>query len=176
MYRYQTFGSRFLATIIDGVLISILTIFVFNTIIKFSPQPYLSATSVTLIRAGLFYFYSIFLHYKYGQTLGKKITNVKVVSKSDETKLITLADAFKRDSIGIILVLIGIFLKQSYPTTPNVMRSLFLFSSQTWMLAEIITMLFNKKRRAIHDFLANSVVIDVKVYPGLETDSRPKNS
>jgi len=44
-----------------------------------------------------------------------------------------------------------------------------LFSTLGWTLAEIISMLFNKKRRAIHDFLANSVVIDVKVYSNAET-------
>jgi len=175
MYRYQTFGSRFLAAIIDSVLISLLANFVFNAIIRFTPQIILHSTSATLTRATLFYFYSIFLHYRYGQTLGKKITNIKVVSNSDETKLIGVLNAFKRDSVGIALVLIGVFLKQSYPTNLNVMRWLFLFSSQTWLMAEVVTMLFNKKKRAIHDFLANSVVIDVKVYPGFETDSSPKN-
>jgi uncharacterized RDD family membrane protein YckC len=43
-------------------------------------------------------------------------------------------------------------------------RYLILFSTSGWLLAELITMLFNKKRRAIHDFLGNSVVIDSRVY------------
>jgi len=46
-----------------------------------------------------------------------------------------------------------------------------LFSTVGWGLAEIVSMLFNKKRRAIHDYLANSVVIDVKASANLQVQT-----
>ena len=113
-----------------------------------------------LISDGLFYFYSIFLLYKFGQTLGKKITNVIVLSYTDESKLIGLANSFKRDSIGILMSTIALFLRVYNINDTPFSQYLILFSTSGWLLAELITMLFNKKRRAIHDFLGNSVVID----------------
>jgi uncharacterized RDD family membrane protein YckC len=171
MYRYQTFGSRFLAAIIDGVIFSLVSIFIHYVFGKH----YVDTIADTLIDNGLFYFYSIFLHYKYGQTIGKKITNVKVVSNADETKLIGISNSFKRDSIGIALVLVEILLKQSNLENSNFGSSLLWFSTFGWTLAEIVSMLFNKKRRAIHDFLANSVVIDVKEYSRTEMNLIQKN-
>ena len=36
-------------------------------------------------------------------------------------------------------------------------------STLVWIIAEMITMLFNKKRRSIYDYIAKSVVIKTKV-------------
>ena len=172
MNRYQTFGSRFLAAIIDGIIVSMASQIIYYII----GQQYSDTIAYTLIESGLFYFYSIYSHYKFGQTLGKKITNVKVVSHEDETQLIGIVNSFKRDSIGIALSLTGILLKHLNFENSNFGRYLFLFSTFGWTLAEIVSMLFNKKRRAIHDFLANSVVIDVKEYSSAETNLLPKSS
>ena len=158
MYRYQTFGSRFLAAIIDGIIFSIISTLINNVF----GRHYADTIPGTIIYSALFYFYSIFLHYKYGQTLGKKITNVRVVSNSDETKLIGLANSFKRDSIGILFVVFEVIARKFDIENSSFGDYLFLFSSFGWVLAELISMLFNRKRRAIHDFLANSVVINVK--------------
>jgi len=171
MYRYQTFGSRFLAAIIDGIIFSAISTLI-NTVFG---RHYADTIAGTIIDNGLFYFYSIFLHYKYGQTLGKKITNVRVVSYADESRLIGLANSFRRDSIGIVLVLTGILLRLLNIENSSFGEYLFLFSSFGWFLAELVSMLFNKKRRAIHDFLANSVVIDVKEYSRTEINLAPKN-
>ena len=157
MHRYQTFGSRFLAAIIDGVIISLIT----SLVVRVFGYRYVDTIAGTLIQNGLFYFYSIFFHYKYGQTLGKKITNVKVVSNTDETKLIGIGNSFKRDSIGIILFLFEILLEKYDTENSSFGQFLLFLSTFGWVLAELISMLFNQKRRAIHDFLANSVVINV---------------
>jgi uncharacterized RDD family membrane protein YckC len=165
-YRYQTFGSRFLAAFIDACLFSIVDSYV-NSFFGYNTIGNL------LIADGLFYFYSIFLHYKFGQTLGKKIAQVIVVSNSDESKLIGLANSFKRDSIGILISILGALVKVYHidGTPLTLSQHLILFSTSGWLLAELITMLFNKKRRAIHDFLGNSVVIDSRVYVKSELNS-----
>ena len=98
-----------------------------------------------------------------------------MVSHADETQLIGIVNSFKRDSIGIALSLTGILFKHLNFETSNSGRYLFLFSTFGWTPAEIVSMLFNKKRRAIHDFLANSVVIDVKEYSNTETNLLPKS-
>jgi hypothetical protein len=67
-YRYQTFGSRFLAAMIDGFILSIAARYVNS----FFWQDYDDTIGKLLISDGLFYFYSNFLHYKFGQTLGEK--------------------------------------------------------------------------------------------------------
>jgi uncharacterized RDD family membrane protein YckC len=173
MYRYQTFGSRLLAAIIDGIILTIASDFLIKGILG---MHYHDSVASTVINDGIFYFYSIFLHYKYGQTIGKKITNVKVVSNADETKLIGLRNSLMRDSIGIALSLIDIVLRQFDIHNSDFGQSLLFISTFGWVLAELVSMLFNKKRRAIHDFLANSVVIDVKVYADLKTNLIVKNN
>ena len=35
----------------------------------------------------------------------------------------------------------------------------FSWLSYAWMLSEVVTMLFNEKKRAIHDFIAGTVVV-----------------
>src|SRR5580765_2693207 len=148
MHRYQTFGRRFLAAIIDGIIFSIMSILINNIF----GRHYVDTIAGTIIYNALFYVYSIFLHYKYGQTLGKKITNVKVVSNTDEGKLIGLANAFKRDSIGILFIVFEVLAKHLDLENSGIGNYLFLFSGFGWVLAELISMLFNRKRRAIHDF------------------------
>jgi uncharacterized RDD family membrane protein YckC len=165
-YRYQTFGSRFLAAMIDGFILSITARYI-NT---FLWQDYNDTIGKLLISNGLFYFYSIFLHYKFGQTLGKKIAQVIVVSNSDESKLIGLANSFKRDSVGILISILGILVKVYHIDDTSFSHYLILFSTSGWLLAELVTMLFNEKRRAVHDFLGNSVVIDSRVYVKSESN------
>lgn len=167
MYRYHTFGSRFLAAIIDGVLLTIFDM-LFNEILKFNFGETIQGSILT---NGLFYFYSIFLHYKYGQTLGKKIVNVKVVSNTDETRLTGIGNSIRRDSIGILLVLISIVVKFTEIRETQIGEFLRIYPVLIWSLTEILTTLLNRKRRAIHDFLGNSVVIDIKVYPKPKSDT-----
>jgi len=165
MTRYQTFGSRFLAAIIDGIILS----FVYSLFVRFIFR-FDSSQTNQLLDDSLYYIYSIFSHYKYGQTIGKKITNVKVVSNLDESKLIGLANAIKRDNVGIILSILG-FLIYNSPGQFDLSVYMLLFSTVGWGLAEIVSMLFNKKRRAIHDYLANSVVIDLKSSANLQVQT-----
>ena len=165
MRRYQTFGSRFLSAIIDGLAVSLVGGLIFKSILG---SNYMDELLGQILYDGFFYLYSIFLFFFYGQTLGKKITNIKVVSYVDETKLIGLVNAIKRDSVGIVLAAVEIYIRQSAMHDSSLAHWLVNICSFGWVLAELFSMLFNRKRRAIHDFLANSVVIDVKAYPALK--------
>jgi uncharacterized RDD family membrane protein YckC len=90
---------------------------------------------------------------------------IRVIDKS-EVRLLTLKQSFMRDSIYMILEVIGLVILVSqiialgeYPLDGSAIKSYLDWLSMLWFLLEIATMLTNRRRRAIHDFLAGSVVI-----------------
>jgi uncharacterized RDD family membrane protein YckC len=112
------------------------------------------------------------MHGYKGQTLGKMVCKVRVLDIT-ENKL-SLSQAFMRDIVLIISNFIfslyilfnsSIYIKlvtsnnfiEDFSAFPIWFRVLAMMSF-IWTLLEIITMLTNKKRRAIHDFIAGSVV------------------
>jgi uncharacterized RDD family membrane protein YckC len=103
--------------------------------------------------------YSIFCHYKFGQTIGKWANGVKVIDVTEKHTL-SLKQAFARDIVPLaallITALIEIVSSSEYMDLEHV--DIFIFF---WAIAELVTMFLNKKRRAIHDFLAGSVVVRV---------------
>ena len=119
----------------------------------------------TILFAFLPIFYSIFCHYKFGQTIGKWATGVKVLDIS-ETKMLTLKQSIFRDSfylavemIGLVYFLLLLFQTDKAGVLINDYRN---FANQPilwWTLLELITMMTNNNKRAVHDFIAKSVVI-----------------
>jgi uncharacterized RDD family membrane protein YckC len=114
-----------------------------------------------------YWLYSVLLHARYGQTLGKMATRVKVLDVSEE-RLPTLRQAFIRD-IGYIvlntlslcyliyLVVAGQYVPGAEVTT--LPGQIVVWASLGWFLLEIISMATNDKRRAFHDFIAGTVTI-----------------
>jgi uncharacterized RDD family membrane protein YckC len=165
--KYKTFWPRFLAAIVDSLVFIPLEI-----------ADYFIRENYNIINDAAIYFwfilaslafmiYSVLMHGIYGQTLGKMAMNVKVLDIS-ENKL-SMLQALKRDIIPIILtcICIAIVLLQSInytgtnasSITYNIASYLIEYVGFAWFIAEIVSMLFNDKRRAIHDFIADSVVI-----------------
>ncbi len=166
--KYQTFWRRSAAGLIDGL--------VFLPLGLIDPWKFAQHMPVFILVAWFifhetaWYFYSVLMHGRYGQTLGKMVCKIKVIDKS-EANPITYRQAFYRDSILIVTGLIFSLIMLSDVTAgknPYDMKeaknwiSILLWSSLStlWFLAELITMLTNKKRRAIHDFIAGTVVIN----------------
>jgi uncharacterized RDD family membrane protein YckC len=95
------------------------------------------------------------------------VAGIKVLDAT-ETKNISIKQSIARDSVYLIVQLIALsyFLVQSFTQNNN---EIFIndfndFSSTpllVWTLLELITMLTNSKRRAVHDFLAKSVVVKI---------------
>lgn len=126
--------------------------------------------------------YCIFFLAKCGQTPGKMFMRIKV-TRLDGSR-ITLRDAALRHSVDFVFALasgIGMFiaiertspsaliqahgfalrsqmLVLSMPPWADIANAL----SNLWIWSEMIVLLFNKKRRAIHDFIASTVVIHVE--------------
>ena len=162
--KYSTFGPRFVAMIIDGIALSILSALLVFIGTKGGG---VIQTALEYVNHMQFAIYSVVLHGLYGQTLGKMALDIKVVDAKNEG-CISFKQALLRDCVPIIVLVLMLFSTLFIPVVtaadeiPHwVIYLLFGFSFTLigWHLLEIITMLFNDKRRALHDFIAGTVVI-----------------
>jgi uncharacterized RDD family membrane protein YckC len=122
--------------------------------------------------------YHVYLVTRYGGTPGKLILNMRIAMVDGSPA--TLKAAFIRYAIllvlaelmaiAMIMVVLGMTDEEYFslgymarakrmveiaPSWYHVLEILM----QIWIWSEFITMLFNKKRRAIHDFIAGTVVL-----------------
>ena len=124
-----------------------------------------------VVSSSIFLLYSIAMHGLCGQTAGKMLTRVRVVDLSEAS--ITMPQAILRDSPGLVFQLAFIplalihldwwiaFERGDLVDIPRWFLVLG-FGAFLMALVEIATMLTNRKRRALHNFIAGSVV--VKLY------------
>ncbi len=168
MNKYHTFLKRLCAAFIDGIILY--PIVFIDTAANNSTNNLLFIVC-KFLSAFLYIFYFIILHAKYGQTIGKKLMNIKVVDIA-EVNLIGFKRAIIRELPWIITnILIFIYLFKSLFLLKNTdlisvkenYDDLTFIVSFTWLGIELISMFTNPKRRAIHDWLAKSVVIKTKI-------------
>lgn len=128
--------------------------------------------------------YTICGHGKFGQTVGKYLVGIRVVSKSGD--VIDWHSAFVRSSVDIVFAVLGVVASLvALATIPDVeyygiswmQRVDNLFARrpswlswegtavQIWIWSEVVVVLFNKDRRALHDFIAGTVVITERKTP-----------
>lgn len=180
--RYRTFWPRLWASWVDGV---VLFPFAFVFGILFQPEVAAALEGearwtlivVFLTNHAYLWFYSIYMHGRWGQTVGKMTTRVKVVDAVTEEP-ISYKKAFLRDSVPILILfplriysLYRLLSGSAYfmPQASSVYSALANIVDWTdfiagfWWLAEIVTMLTNEKRRAVHDFIAGTVVVRINV-------------
>ena len=162
--KYNTFLPRLMAGFIDGL---VLTPLVICDYLILKPDTNLKILIPWLIISYLaFFVYSIFLHWKYGQTVGKALVGVSVIDVS-ESKELTFNQAFLRESVPffiqiiLIIKLVYITIGKGHYDEIEIVNSASLINDvvAAWFIIEVITMLTNKKRRALHDFIAKTVVI-----------------
>lgn len=162
--KYRTGFRRWAAAFIDGLIFIPITS-IDKTIqnhITTNIGLFLWITFVTILTIS----YSVLMHYKFGQTLGKMAMKVKVIH-FDELNSLTLKQAFIRDIFYIIIELISLiyFATQLFNSTSDTNYIVLNFDtyvaliSLIWVLLELVSMLTNDKRRAIHDYIANTVVL-----------------
>lgn len=165
--RFLTFTPRFWAGLVDGCVLWPVS-FLFWLIALLNGAPRLAAF-LLIVETLLYVIYTVYMHARFGQTIGKMTTKVRVVDCRSEGA-ITLGQAWLRDgipavvSIGwlgyeILNVMNGGVVGE-WGTPRN--ERLFQISIALpflWFLLEVITMLTNDKRRALHDYIAGTVVI-----------------
>nr|WP_307011209.1 RDD family protein [Acinetobacter calcoaceticus] len=171
---YAGFWKRLSAGIIDMVVM-----IPFMVITHFTQSISIVSSMITLvIMAILGITYTIYFHYRFGATIGKMVVGIKI-TRPDGSK-ITPIQAVLRSSVDIgfcIIMVISqlialnyadpeIYLNAGpidrakyililYPAWYSVVSS----ASELWTWSEFIVLLFNKRKRAIHDFIAGTIVI-----------------
>ena len=168
MNKYKTFGARFWAGVIDGLVF--LPISLFDSYLSSPTRGPVILISWAIVSYSVYWLYSVLLHARYGQTLGKKAMHVKVMDLSEE-RIPSLGQAFLRE-IGYIALnsfalvyFIYIVVAHKYVKGTEQLDSVAGIVLQSaglgWFLLEVITMFTNSKRRAIHDLIAKTVVLKV---------------
>jgi uncharacterized RDD family membrane protein YckC len=172
--KYATFGQRFLASLIDFIVLLPLT-FLHEWIASFGK---VSAALIAIPVQLAFPAYCIWLHARSGQTLGKSALVIRVVRKTGER--IGWREAWLRSSVDVVLsvmfVLGALYAIATIPAAefsgnweeralalaahePGWMKWVMAVST-IWYWSEMFIMLTNKERRALHDYLAGTVVVD----------------
>jgi uncharacterized RDD family membrane protein YckC len=167
IHKYHTFGKRLVAGLIDGL------IFIPFSILdnRFEDTDNKAIFIVwTLFHSICRTLYAVIGHGKYGQTIGKGLMGIKVFDLNEKT-LIGYKNAFLRESVWFFVIIAGIiYLTINTSNTAALneeIKAIYYYNvvgltSGIWLILELITMFFNKKRRALHDFLAGSVVVYLK--------------
>ena len=171
MNKYNTTGARIVAAILDGLVLGQLS-YIDDLVDDYSHSAFL-LIAWTVISMSAFQVYTIILHGRFGQTLGKMAMQIKIVSYPDESP-ISYRQAFIRELPYTILLVFNLVLTVTLIVNPErsfdpVMKAMAVFPALTgflWILVEMVTMLFNAKRRAVHDLIAKTVVIKTGKAPG----------
>ncbi|MEM8683305.1 MAG: RDD family protein [Pseudomonadota bacterium] len=167
--RYRTFWRRFWALFLDGFVVAIpLGIIVFALlqagVLKPAAFVYVEQF-LQVISVG----YYIVMHAKYGQTVGKMAAGVKVLDKS-ERHGISLRQAVVRDIVPVFVCVLSIIYLIAFGAgledaevsgAAAVIQYATGYAVGLWGIAELVTMMFNRKRRALHDLLARTVVVRI---------------
>ena len=165
--KYLTFWPRFWALVLDGILFSGV-IFVESLVFGFAYDAqddlFQAINGIQMV------IYTIVMHGFYGQTVGKMLMDVKVLNNADE-KNIGILQSLRRESINLffnicmlVLVLIIFFSDDlDEPITEKFAVGILTFLGLVviWSISEFVTMLFNRKRRALHDFVGKTVVVRI---------------
>ncbi|HEX8367237.1 MAG TPA: RDD family protein [Pyrinomonadaceae bacterium] len=163
MEKYQTFSARFWALTLDSILL--LPLGILQELIK-------SAEYSENLKWILFFIvnlaeiiYFIVMHGLFGQTVGKMLAKVKVLDVSEAP--IKFRQAVLRDAPQLLFTVCSYsFL---YPLTPAdiqvnsiaLWKIPFLFLILAWGVADLVVFFTNDKRRALHDYIAGTVVVRI---------------
>ena len=190
--RYRNFWRRLGASIIDGL---ILMPFTTPAMLAVGYGPGWLAYSAIAILAPLPWAYTTYSHGRWGQTLGKHVTEIRVV-RADNFERIGYGQALRRDAGAVIVGVLGalvmvygirtgdtdayrLFDQPTFepyeagnePTVGEVFRDAFSAGfpnwseavltvvSSAWWVTEVVTMLTNPRRRALHDYIGGTVVV-----------------
>jgi uncharacterized RDD family membrane protein YckC len=181
---YARFWQRVTASIVD-VFFLVLVAWPVSQAITSRP----SALVVALLGPLLVPVYEVYFHRRWGQTLGKRLVNIVVLDAGGNR--ITARQAVLRSSVGLAFGL-AMAVSHSVGTmrisdaefaaldstqiaarqqTLAPYAALLWHASNVWFASELVTMLFNRRRRALHDLIAGTVVVNRAVEGSLGSRS-----
>jgi uncharacterized RDD family membrane protein YckC len=172
---YRTFWPRFWAGAIDALVL--LPLLPLDLWIEGSVKNVYVLAAWYVVYAFIYDIYTVAMHAWNGQTVGKMITGVRVLDLSGGK--LSFPQALLRDSVPILLNALTVsdglprVLAGADPYAISETTWLLLlpaFGGLIWFAAELLTMLLNSKRRAVHDFIAHSVVVRLSAYRAVAHD------
>ena len=131
------------------------------TFVKLSTSEVIG-TIWSLIHIFLYDVYAIYMHGRFGRTIGKRTMDLRVVSEHGGP--IQWSQAIRRNAVslglGFIAVLVNLVAMSSgIDVTKHIGKFALAYISGIWLLADTICVLATTKRQALHDLLAGTVVI-----------------
>jgi len=185
--RYSTFWPRFWTGSVDSCVLWPLG---FITTILFSLEiPRAVAALLAIVENLAWLLYTVVMHARYGQTIGKMVTKVRVVDFRTE-RSISWRQAWLREGIPMVLslgflgwqiffILTGNLSADAVANRRGLAQSkgfwLVMALPTLWFVAEVLTMLTNERRRAVHDFIAGTVVVRTNIEGHTAQQSAPPN-
>lgn len=185
--RYSTFAPRFWTGSVDACVLWPIGFVTFAFLSIDIPRSL--AALLVIVESLAWLIYTVVMHGRYGQTFGKMVTKVRVVDYKTEGQ-ISFRQAWLREGIPMVLSLglLGyeVFAILTGSATPRSIangnalttgKSFWLLSTLPglWFLAEVLTMLTNSKRRALHDYIAGTVVIRTNTEEGASASGAAPN-
>jgi uncharacterized RDD family membrane protein YckC len=159
MQKYKTFGPRFWALLLDGILLLPLSILI-DWLDGFEMSGALKTSIIVAVNlANVFYF--VIMHARFGQTVGKMLMKVRVVDVSESP--LKFRQAFVREIPQLFFVIASFipFLMTNIIAAADPPITLISIFVLIWGVADIAVFFSNPKRRALHDLIAGSVVINL---------------
>lgn len=171
MQTYAPFWQRLGASLVDTLVLWPVGYFAYAGDSKALLM--LDSTASSIIVAA----YAVVLHARFGQTAGKWLMGIRVVDVDGGR--IGWRRSVLRSSVDILLsvvflvaygsALVGVPDAQFYGVDPAV-RDQRIFTQgvyvhwiapaiMVWTFSEVVVMLFNERRRSVHDFIAGTVVV-----------------
>ena len=179
--KYRTFWRRFWAHFLDGFVVGIPALIGIIIVENAGFEGVGTSAYIELFLQVVMLCYYIIMHARYGQTVGKMATGVKVLDRSEE-RGISVLQATVRDIVPVVTVALSAVYLVVYGTLlddadvdgiPALIQYATGYAILAWWVAEVVTMLFNRKRRAVHDFVARTVVVRV---PPPATGQKPSST
>ena len=171
--KYATFWQRFAAMWIDiAVLMPLVVLDVWLGSISRT-----AAIVLVIPMAAAECAYTIYCHGRFGQTVGKYVMGIRVVRTTGERA--SWREAWLRSSIDVAFAALGIISSfvalatiadaqyygggwmqraQNLKAVEPAWLAWTSMAAQVWVWSEVVVMLFNRRRRAVHDFIAGTVV------------------
>jgi uncharacterized RDD family membrane protein YckC len=166
MENHPTVVPRICAIILDSILL--LPLAIIDQLVRDSGlQPEIIIALLFIVSIS-YSIYFITMHKIFGQTVGKMLMKVKVLS-FDESP-IKFWQTVVRDLPQILLVTASFIFEnplvnataETNSESLDILKSPIVILSMMWGIADIICFFTSEKHRALHDFIAGTVVVKCK--------------
>ena len=174
---YAGFWPRF-----GSIWIDLLVMLPFMALFMYLESLHRTVRFATVVPATLFFWsYRIYFHARWGATIGKMATGIRITHL--DGRPIGYRESLKRFSVDGAFALAGLMAQlialaymadaefdalawreraRHIATLMPAWHKPITFLQQAWFWGEFVVLLSNKRRRALHDFIAGTVVIKKK--------------